>query len=82
MRFGFKKKASFAAAGAANHQHILVPGGLGVLGTAVHSEPFRLRQDNVVLKLGRDIRGNILGTAPWSVLSSVIFSLWTQAISK
>ena len=59
-----QKKAGLAAAGAADDQHIFVPGGLGVLGTAVHSEPFRLRQDNVVLKLGRDIRGNILGAAP------------------
>ena len=59
-----QKKPRLAAAGAANNQHIFVPGGLGVLGAAVHGKPFRLRQDDVVLKFGGDIGRDVLGVAP------------------
>ena len=63
-RTGLQKKASFAAAGAADNQYIFVPGGLRVLGAAVHGKPFRLRQDNVVLKFGGNIGRDVLGVAP------------------
>ena len=61
---GLHEKSCLAAAGAADYQHVLIPGGLGVFGPVVHGEPFRLGQEDVVVKVGVDIGGYILGAAP------------------
>ena len=57
-------EAGLAAAGAADHQHIFVPGRLGVFGPPGHGQAFGLGQQDVVFKLGVDVRGNVLGGAP------------------
>lgn len=61
---GLHIEAGFAAAGASDHQHILVPGRLGVFGPPGHGQAFGLGQQDVVFKLGVDVRGNVFGGAP------------------
>ena len=61
---GLDIEAGLAAAGAADHQHILVPGRLGVFGPPGHGQAFGLGQQDVVFKLGVDVGGNVLGGAP------------------
>ena len=61
---GLNVKPRLAAAGAADHHHILVPGCLGVFGPPGHSQAFGLGQKDVVFKLGVDVRGDVLGGAP------------------
>ena len=61
---GLEPKPGLAAAGAAHHQHIFVPGVFGVRWAVGHHQPFRFGQDNVVGKLGCHERLNILGSAP------------------
>ena len=53
-----------AAAGTADHQNIFISCGFGVFRPVVHGDPFRLCQQNVVVKIGVDIGGYILGAAP------------------
>ena len=61
---GLDVKPRLATAGAADHQHILVPGRLGVFGPPGHGQAFGLGQQDVVFKLGVDVRGNVLGGTP------------------
>ena len=61
---GLDVKPRLAAAGAADHQHILVPGCLGVFWPPGHGQAFGLGQQDVVFKLGVDIGRNVLGGAP------------------
>ena len=61
---GLHIEAGLAAAGASDHQHILVPGRLGVFGPPGHGQAFGLGQQDVVFKLGVDVRGNVFGGAP------------------
>ena len=61
---GLHIEAGLAAAGAADHQHILVPGRLGVFWPPGHGQAFGLGQQDVVFKLGVDVRGNVFGGAP------------------
>lgn len=61
---GLHIEAGLAAAGAADHQHILVPGRLGVFGPPGHGQAFGLGQKDVVFKLGVDVGGDVLGGAP------------------
>ena len=61
---GLHIEAGLTAARAADHQHILVPGRLGVFGTPGHGQAFSLGQQDVVFKLGVDIGRNVLGGAP------------------
>ena len=61
---GLHIEAGLAAAGAADYQYILVPGRLGVFGPSGHSQAFGLGQQDVVFKLGVDVRGNVLGGTP------------------
>ena len=61
---GLHEKSCLAAAGTADHQHVFVPGRLGVFGPVVHGEAFRLRQENVVIENRVDVRGYIFGAAP------------------
>ena len=60
----FQPKSRFTRAGAAHHQHIFVPGILGVRRTVAHHQPFCFGQDDVVGKLGGHERLNILRSAP------------------
>ena len=75
---GLDVKPRLAAAGAANHQHILVPGRLGVFGPPGHGQAFGLGQQDVVFKLGVDVGGNVLGGAPpgrrVKILNTINFS--------
>ena len=61
---GLHIEAGLAAARAADYQHILVPGRLGVFGPPGHGQAFGLGQQDVVFKLGVDVRGNVFGGAP------------------
>ena len=61
---GLDVKPGLTAAGAADHQHILVPGRLGVFGPPGHGQAFGLGQQDVVFKLGVDVGGNVFGGAP------------------
>ena len=64
FKVGLHKEPGLAAAGTADHQHIFVPGGLGVFGPVVHGEAFRLGQEDVVVKHRVDVRGYIFGASP------------------
>ena len=61
---GLHIEACLSAAGAADHQHILVPGRLRVFGPPGHGQAFGLGQQDVVFKLGVDVGGNIRGGTP------------------
>ena len=61
---GLDVKPRLATAGAADHQHILVPGRLGVFWPPGHGQAFGLGQQDVVFKLGVDVGGNVFGGAP------------------
>ena len=60
----FQPKPGLSAAGAAHHQHVFVPGVLGVRRAVAHHQPFRFGQDDVVGKLGSHERLNVLGRPP------------------
>ena len=60
----FYKEPGLAGAGTADHQNIFISCGFGVFRPVVHGDPFRLCQQNVVVKIGVDIGGYILGAAP------------------
>ena len=60
----FQPKSRFAAAGAAYHQHIFVPGVLGVGRAVGHHQTFRFGQNDVVGKLGCHERLNVFRVAP------------------
>ena len=61
---GLDVKPRLAAAGAADHQHILVPGRLRVFGPPGHGQAFGLGQQDVVFKLGIDKGLDVLFVAP------------------
>ena len=63
-QIGLNPKASFAAAGTADDQHIFVAGIRRIFRATRHHEPFRLGQDDVVLKHRVDIGLNILRRSP------------------
>ena len=58
------EKPRLAAAGAAHHQHVFVPRGFRVLGSAVHGQPLRLGENDVVGKGGVYIGLDVLRVAP------------------
>ena len=64
MRLGFTKNRVLPLPETADHQHIFVPGGLGVFGPVVHGEAFRLGQEDVVVKHRVDVRGLYLWGLP------------------
>ena len=61
---GLDVKPRLATAGAADHKHIFIPGCFGVFGPPGHGQAFGLGQQDVVFKLGVDVRGNVFGGAP------------------
>ena len=58
------KEPRFTGAGTADDQHVFVPGCLGVLGPAVHRQPLRLGQNDVVPEVRVHIRFNVLRRSP------------------
>ena len=60
----FDKEPRLAAAGAAHHQHVFVPRGFRVLGSAVHGQPLRLGENDVVGKGGVSVGLDVLCVAP------------------
>ena len=58
------EEPGLVGAGTADYKDVLVSCGLGVFRPVVHRQPFRLCQQNVVVKIGVDIGGYILGAAP------------------
>ena len=58
------EKSRLAAAGAAHHQHVLVPRGFRVLGSAVHGQPLCLGENDVVGKGGVSVGLDVLRVAP------------------
>ena len=60
----FDKKAGLAAAGTADYKNVLVAGIFRLLRAAVHGEPFRLREGDIVLKYRVCVRLYVLGCPP------------------
>ena len=60
----FDEESRLAAARTADHQHVFVSRRSRVFGAAVHGQPFRLRQDDVIGKCGIDIRLDVLRRSP------------------
>ena len=58
------EKPRLAAAGAAHHQHVFVPRGFRVLGSAVHGQPLRLGENDVVGKGGVSVGLDVLCISP------------------
>ncbi len=58
------KEPCLAAAGAAHHQHVFVPGVLGVRWAVGHHQVFRFGEDDVVLKFRSHERFDIFRPAP------------------
>ena len=61
---GLDEKPCFAAAGAAYYQYVFVSRGFRVLGSAVHGQPLRLGENDVVGKGGVYIGLDVLRVAP------------------
>ena len=61
---GLQKVAGFAAARSADDQDVFVPRRPGVFGAAVHGQPFRLCQQDVVFENGVDKRLDVLARSP------------------
>ena len=60
----FQPKSGLAGTGTADDKHIFVPGGLGVLGAAVHGQALGLGQNHVVLEHRVDVRRDVLMCSP------------------
>ena len=57
-------KAGLTGTGAADHQNILVSGGLWVLGAAVHGQAFGFRENDIVLEHRVDVGSDVLTGPP------------------
>ena len=77
----FYEKTGLAGTGAANHQHIFIPGKSRIFGPAGHHQPLRLGQDDVVFRLGVHKRSNIRLRAPAGApvfhILPVLFGIFT-----
>ena len=60
----FDEESRLAAARTADDQDVFVPRRPGVFGAAVHGQPFRLRQQDVVFENGVDKRLDVLARSP------------------
>ena len=58
------KEPCLTAAGTAHHQHIFIPGILGVRWAIAHHQPFCFGQDDIVLKFRSHERLDIFGSTP------------------
>ena len=54
----------FTASASSDYQHIFISGRFWVFWTIIHSQPFRLGQEDVIVKVGVDVRRNIFGRPP------------------
>ena len=61
---GFGEEAGLSRTAAADHDDVFISRVLRLLRAAVHGKPFRLRQNDVVLKLRVYVGLNIFGVAP------------------
>ena len=61
---GLEPEAGFAGTGAADDQHILISGVLGILGPVTHHQTFRLREYDVVFKHRIDKGLDVLCRSP------------------
>ena len=58
------EKPGLAAAGTTDYKNVLVAGIFRLLRAAVHGEPFRLREGDIVLKYRVCVRLYVLGVSP------------------
>ena len=58
------KKASFAAAGTTDYQHVLISRMSRILGAVAHHQAFGLSQDHILLKNGISEGLDVLGCTP------------------
>ena len=79
---GLHEKARLAAAGTADDKDIFIPGVLRLLWAAVHGQPLRLRQNDVVLKYRVDVGLDVLRRCPMKRFVKCFFELLTQIIVK
>lgn len=63
-QIGLQPKPRLTGAGTADNQHVFVPCGTGIGGTVVHSQAFRLGENDVILKGRINVRGNVGGGSP------------------
>src|SRR5699024_1720955 len=63
-QIGLEPEPGLAGTAAADDQHVLVAGILGVLGAAGHGEAFGLGQNDVILEHRVHVGGNIVVGAP------------------
>ena len=63
-QIGFDKKPRLARAGAADDEDVFISCGLCIFRTAVHGEPFSLRQNDVVLEFWVDVWPDVLSRTP------------------
>ena len=75
-KVGFYKKSRLAGAGTADYQHIFISRRFRVFRTVIHRQPFRLRQQNVIVKIGVDVRRNILGRPPTGAAVFLAFAVF------
>ena len=61
---GLDEKACFAAAGAADDQHVFIPCRPRIFGAIVHGQALGLCEDDVILEYRVDIRRDVLMRAP------------------
>ena len=64
QQIGLQPKAGLARTAAADDQDIFVPRRFRVFGAAIHRQPLRLRENDVVLKCGIDVGLDVLGGSP------------------
>ena len=73
-QIGLQPKAGLARTAAADDQDIFVPRRFRVFGAAVHRQPLRLRENDVVLKCGIDVGLDVLGGSPTGAAVLQIFA--------
>ena len=73
-QIGLQPKAGLARTAAADDQDIFVPRRFWVFGAAVHRQPLRLRENDVVLKCGIDVGLDVLGGSPAGAAVLQIFA--------
>ena len=73
-QIGLQPKAGLARTAAADDQDIFVPRRFRVFWAAVHRQPLRLRENDVVFKRGIDVGLDVLGGSPTGAAVFQIFA--------
>ena len=73
-QIGLQPKAGLARTAAADEQDIFVPRRFRVFGAAIHRQPLRLRENDVVLKCRIDVGLDVLGGSPTGAAVLQIFA--------